>query len=114
MNSELKSYKQWQSNLKNIKQSNSYSANSFKNGLTSLSYLSPDEFKNKMLMSVQNTADLQLPSYVTKARGSFSDFISNIFNPVPSSFNWVDKGLVTSIKYQANCGSCYAFAIVFS
>ena len=29
---------------------------------------------------------------------------------IPAAFSWKDKGMVSPVRYQGGCGSCYVFA----
>lgn len=67
-------------------------------GVTIFSDLSPDEFREKYL--IKNFTRPSPSQYLQPK-------INATFGQLPSSFDWRQKGVVTPVYNQGQCGSCW-------
>jgi cathepsin F len=70
-------------------------------GVTKFSDLTPKEFADTYLMK-----NVTFGKYKATARTAKVNILPNL----PSEFDWGDKGMLTAVKNQEQCGSCWDFS----
>jgi len=93
----------FRNSLSTVTSHNAQAGVSFKMGINQFSDLSDEEFEANMLMKPQDCS-------ATRAGGLFAQAPSAV--DLPSHMDWRVRGVISEVKNQGSCGSCWSFSAV--
>ncbi len=84
-------------------------ATTYKTSLNQFSSLNHEEFQNEFLNKKLNETRPEVSIDDVKPPTMQNDWVS-----LPTNFDWRAKGLVTRVRHQGSCGTCWSFATVIT
>jgi cathepsin H len=106
-NEFMKRYTIFKNNLQYIESHNRQSNTTYTMGLNFSADMEWEEFVEYYKM---NQVNVHAAQYCSATQGRSSPLKSKISTQAPSSVDWRKSGVVTPVKNQRNCGSCWTFS----
>mmetsp|Transcript_68984 Transcript_68984/g.179146 ORF Transcript_68984/g.179146 Transcript_68984/m.179146 type:complete len:374 (-) Transcript_68984:91-1212(-) len=93
--------------LERVRFHNSKPGQTFWKGLNQFSDMSNEEFARKVLMAAQNCSATHHPS-VAAVSPSLVGGVAGA--DLPARMDWRERGVISEVKNQGHCGSCWTFS----
>merc|ERR1711962_1604377 len=95
---EAMRYANWKKDAEEVLLHNAMYGHEFTQGVNALSDLTEEEYKQQYLSSLIVPTSSNATMHVADNE------------PIPNAVDWRSQGLVTPVKNQGSCGSCYSFS----